>query len=615
MKSGAIIPMTLPNNHVTEIDKGLRMYEVYPAGESAFTEYDDDGRTEAYKEGKGITTFIESSVKKNTATITVHPAKGDYNGFEKNKTTEFRVNLTQQPTGITAKLGNRLVKLIKTVSKETFLQGTNVYYYDVAPGLNRFATKGSEFEKMIITKNPQLLVKIAATDITVNAVALTVNGFRFAPGDHIRKSSGALTAPVKAQVSDSNTQAYSLKPTWKRVPNADCYEILFDGQLYTNIKDTTLLFEDVTPETSYTFRLRAVNKTGSSAWAQFSAKTKMNPLEFAIKGIVGESTAASQEGSEISSLFDFDESSMWHTKWGVQTGPFDLVMDLMSVNQLEKIQYLPRNRGNGILLKGKISYSLDKINWNEAGSFEWARNGDTKEFGFPAHPTARFIRISINDGMGGYGSGRELYVFRVPGSESFISGDINNDHRIDNNDLTSYINYTGLRKGDGDFEGYVSKGDVNKNDLIDAYDISTVATLLDGGVNGELTDSLTGKLAFVVDKKSYNKDEIVDIHVKGINLKAVNALSFALPYNAKDYEFAGIVPVNTKSMNNMTNDRLHSNRQKALYPTFVNVGDQETLEGTTDLFIIKLRANRKVNFDLKLIDGILVDKHLNVVKF
>ncbi|HWJ27447.1 MAG TPA: discoidin domain-containing protein, partial [Flavisolibacter sp.] len=287
----------------------------------------------------------------------------------------------------------------------------------------------------------------------------------------------------------------------------------------------------------------------------------------------------------------------------------------MSVDQLDKIQYLPRNRGNGIILKGSISYSMDKLNWTEAGAFEWAKNGDVKEFAFTGHPTARYIKISVTDGVGGFGSGRELYVFKVPGSESFIPGDINNDHRIDNNDLTSYMNYTGLRKGDGDFEGYISKGDINKNDLIDAYDISTVATRLNGGVHPASNDSLTGKLEIIADKKSYNKDETVEIHVKGSDLKAVNALSFALPYNSQDYEFIGIVPVHTKDMENMTNDRLHSNGQKALYPTFMNIGDQELLEGTEDLFVIKLKAKRKVNFDLKMKDGLLVDQHLNVVKF
>ena len=59
-------------------------------------------------------------------------------------------------------------------------------------------------------------------------------------------------------------------------------------------------------------------------------------------------------------------------------------------------------------------------------------------------------------------SGRELYVFRVPGTESFIPGDINQDKAVDENDLTSYMDYTGLRRGDKDFEGYISKGDLNE---------------------------------------------------------------------------------------------------------------------------------------------------------
>ncbi|HWJ27738.1 MAG TPA: TIM-barrel domain-containing protein, partial [Flavisolibacter sp.] len=166
VKNGAIIPMTLPNNHVTEINKGLRIYEVYPADKSRFTEYNDDGLTQAYKEGKGITTLIESSVEKNIATVTVYPTKGDFNGFEKNKTTEFRINVTQQPAGVAVKVGTQLIKLTKANSKESFINGTNVYFYDAAPDLNQFATKGSEFEKLVIRKNPQLLVKVASTDVT-----------------------------------------------------------------------------------------------------------------------------------------------------------------------------------------------------------------------------------------------------------------------------------------------------------------------------------------------------------------------------------------------------------------------------------------------------------------
>lgn len=62
VKNGAIIPMTNPNNNVSEINKGLRIYEMYPNKHTMTVEYDDDGITEAYKDGKGVTTFIESNV-------------------------------------------------------------------------------------------------------------------------------------------------------------------------------------------------------------------------------------------------------------------------------------------------------------------------------------------------------------------------------------------------------------------------------------------------------------------------------------------------------------------------------------------------------------------------
>jgi alpha-glucosidase (family GH31 glycosyl hydrolase) len=615
VKSGAIIPMTLPNNHVTEINKSLRVYEVYPAGKTSFIEYDDDGLTEAYKEGKGVTTLIESSVTNNTATITINAAKGSFDGFVKDKATQFRINVTQPPTAVKAKVGSRVVTLKKATSKENFENSSNAYYYDEAPNLNQFATTGSAFEKTVITKNPQLLVKVKTTDITKNPVTLTISGFRFAPTDHLHKSTGALNAPAQAVVLDSNATAYTLNPTWRKVANADYYEIVFNNQLYTNIRDTTLLFDDLVPETAYAFKVRSVNKTGNSPWSSITAKTKMNPLEFAIKGIVGEATTGANEGEELSNLFDMDESSMWHTKYSAKAVPFDLVLDLHSVNQLDKLQYVPRSRGNGIILKGTIAYSIDKEKWQGTDSLSWARNGETKEYRFANHPSARYIKISVTDAVGGFGSGRELYVFKVPGSESFIPGDINNDHKIDRNDLTSYVNYTGLRKGDGDFDGYISKGDINKNDLIDAYDISNVATLLEGGIITNETDSVRGTLTLNLDKKSYNKDETIEVKVRGVDMKAVNALSFAMPYNSQDVEFISIVPINMKNMENMTNDRLHSSGQKALYPTFVNVGDKETLNGTTDLFVIKLKAKRKVNVDLKLRNGLLVDKHLHAARF
>lgn len=615
VKNGAIIPMTLPNNNVSEVDKKLRIYELYPYGQSTFTEYDDDGVTEGYRLGKGVSTLIESNVDaKGEAIVTIHPAQGDFNGFIKEKATEFRINVTEKPKKISVTIGKNKIKLTEASSMDEYLQKENVYFYDAQPSLNKFATKGSEFEKEVITKNPQLLVKLAASDITVAPTLLKVKGVVFKPANNYLVTSGSLVAP-KAQVTDENTAAYTLKPTWNTVQNADYYEIELNGTTYSTIKDAELLFDGLNVETTYDFKIRAVNKDGYSDWSTFSATTQKDPLEFAIHGIVGETTADNQ-GRSLRRLFDFEEGELWHTKYNEKAVPFDLVMDLKSINQVEKFHYLPReNAGNGTLLKGTVYCSMDKENWTEAGTFDWKRDNEVKVFTFAEAPTVRYIKMSITEAVGNYGSGQEIYVFRVPETESYLPGDINNDKLVDENDLTSYINYTGLRRGDADFEGYISNGDLNRNGLIDAYDISVVATQLDGGVDAIRGEKVEGKLDISTSKQTYAKDELVEVLVKGTGLRFVNALSFALTYDPADYEFVGIQPLGMKKMENLTNDRLHTNDTKSLYPTFVNIGEHESLEGDSDLFVIKLKAKRKVTFKLTATDGYLVDKLLNVHTF
>ena len=143
VKNGAIIPMTNPNNNVSEINKGLRIYEMYPNKHTMTVEYDDDGITEAYKDGKGVTTFIESNVTpKNEVLITVHRTQGNFDGFVKEKATEFRINVTEKPKAISAKAGKSKIKLTEVASLEQFQNGQNVYFYDAAPNLNKFATPG-----------------------------------------------------------------------------------------------------------------------------------------------------------------------------------------------------------------------------------------------------------------------------------------------------------------------------------------------------------------------------------------------------------------------------------------------------------------------------------------
>lgn len=616
VRNGAVIPMTNPNNNVSQIDRTLRIYEIYPSGHTSFTEYDDDGTTEAYRRGEFATTSIESEAVGDRVTVTIHPSEGDFAGFERMKRTEMRINVTAEPDGVKAYVDGRRVKLQEAASAEEFAAADNAWYYEPAPDMNRFATAGSEFADVKVVKNPVLHVRLAAADVTSSEQRVVVDGFVFAPEDHMLTRHGALQTPALT-TPDDNVEAYAVTPVWTAVDNADYYEIEFDSMLYSTVRSTELLFADLEAETDYTFRVRAVNADGVSDWGEQTLRTKANPLEFAITGITGTSSAAAQGGAGINRLFDFVEAGdVWHTLYNTKAVPFELTIDLHTVNTLDRFDYLPRlDSGNGTILEGSVAYSMDRNTWTEAGGFSWKRDAETKSFTFDGHPSARYVRIRVTKAVGDYGSGREIYVFRVPGSESYIQGDVNNDGKVDGNDLTSYMNYTGLRLGDSDFEGYISRGDIDGNNLIDAYDISVAATQLDGGVQPSDEEHVAGEVTLSANGRSFKAGDEVEIRVSGRGMKAVNALSFALPYDQQSYDFVGIETVAVKGMENLTNDRLHTDGEKVLYPTFVNVGDKPAVEGDVELFVIRLKAKGDVQFDLKARNGVLVDKSLNRVTF
>ena len=615
VKAGAIIPVTEPHNNVKQINNALRMYEIYPAGETSFTEYDDDGTTELYRAGQFTKTKINSVCDaKGKVTITIEPTTGNFDGFVKEKATIFKINVSEAPKSIAAKIGNKSVRLTQVSTIEEFEKSENVYFYDAAPNLNRFATEGCEFAKVEIIKNPVAMVKLAKSDVTAAATTLVIKGYKFDTPNSYLATEGALEAPA-ATVTDENCQAYTITPTWEKVAGADYYEIEFEGRTYTTIKECKLLFEDLQPETTYKFNVRAVNKSGASEWSTIESTTKSNPLEFALTGLSATTTCRNQGGQGPNRLFDFEEGNIWHTIYGENSVPFDMVIDLNGLSVLDKLHYLGReDGGNGTIIKAEISYSTNKENWSEPVAVKWDRTPDTKVFTFDGNPKARFVKIHVSEAVGNFGSGREMYIFKVPGTETYLPGDINKDKKVDDNDLTSYLNYTGLRSSDSDFE-YVSIGDMNENGIIDAYDISVAATRIDDGAYAHPSQVVAGSISIAADKKSYKAGEDVVITISGKGLANVNALGLAIPYDSNDYEYVTVKTVNTANMSNYTKNRLHGNGTTAVYPTFVNVAEQPALNGDVEIATITLKAKKNIKFNLKAIDGVIVDKNLNCIKF
>lgn len=618
VRRGAIIPLVNPNNNPAQIDASHRIFELYPDRRATrFELYDDDGRTQAYLRGERTLTELALQLdERGTARFAIEPTTGHFHGFEPMRTTEARFNVTGAPRAVRATMNGRRVKLRRVATRTQLDAGENVWYYEEAPEMNRFTPAESPFAEVRIRRNPQVVVRLGAVDTRTTRIEVRVEGYSFAPRERLVVSHGALAAPRIDSLASERT-AYALTPAWAPVENADCYEVEFEGMLHTRIVEPSHRFGDLDPETDYAFRVRAVNAGGCSAWTDVAFRTADDPLACAIRGLTGRCTAEEQEGESLGRLFDFAVAGeLWHTKYQAKAVPFDLTVDLRTVNTLDYLTYVPReNGGNGTLLAGEVSVSMDGNAWTGAGTFEWRRDGQPKEFSFAGagFPVARFVRLHVTRAVGDYGSGRELYVFRKPGTESYLPGDVNSDGRIDANDLTSYMNYTGLRRGDADFEGYISRGDVNGNGLIDAYDISLVATQIDGGAAAGEPEPVAGRIGLKADRSRYAAGQTVRIEVRGEGLRSVNALSLVLPYDPAVLSFEGVEAGEALAqMEPLTRDRLHSDGSKVLYPTFVNVGDKAAVEGDGPLMVIRMKALRALRAsDLPALSGgMLVDRAL-----
>ena len=611
VRQGAIIPMIHAHNNPNQVDRHTRAFLIYPHGHSEFTAYDDDGRSQAYLRGESATTHVTSDLtEKGVLTITVEPTKGQFAGFEPMKSTEYVINIKERPKRLSLKMNGKKVRLDEAQSLQDFMENTNVYFYEPAPQLNLWSTSNTEMSRLQVIHSPRLYVCAADVDITSTRIELIVEGYSFDSSDPLLRHSGALGQPelLTDDFEDGviSPSAYTLPLSWTAVDNADYYEIEHLGQIYSTIQGTAFTLEDLQPETNYEVRVRAVNREGQGAWTREKFRTSPDPLRYAIHGITAEATLPDQAGQELSHLFDFDEGTIWHTAWDKpDSAPFDIIIDLHAVATVDSLHYLPRTDfGNGTITKATLEYSLDKQTWTAP------RQGETASEG-----PCRYIRMHVEESRGGFGSGRQIYVFHNPDAEVYIPGDINQDKRIDENDFTSYMNYTGLRQGDGDFEGYVSRGDLNHNGLIDAYDISAVGIELESGVSRRHVPPVAGSISIVADKVQLNAGETVTLTVRGHGLISVNALSFALPYDATRLEYLGVEPTGMKEMRNLTIDRLHTSGQKALYPTFVNCGEHPYLEADGDLLTIRFRAKQKTRVALKAQDGLLVDKYLNTVNW
>ncbi|WP_322459305.1 dockerin type I domain-containing protein, partial [Clostridium perfringens] len=146
--------------------------------------------------------------------------------------------------------------------------------------------------------------------------------------------------------------------------------------------------------------------------------------------------------------------------------------------------------------------------------------------------------------------------------------DWNNGGTIEEGDLTFLQNYTGLSSVDADWD-YVSMADLNFNNVIDAYDISYVASQLEGGIVPTEGGNVAGEIMLVPNKTSISAGETFTVDVVGTGLTDVNAFSAEVPLDSSKYEFIKTEgAVSTASMKNFSKIRVHSDNSQDLYTVF-----------------------------------------------
>lgn len=606
VKDGSIIPMTNPNNNPKEIQRDQRSFLIYPNGTTSFNMYEDDGISTSYEAGQSATTKINSqgpkSNEKGDLTVTIEPTKGSYKGFVDERSTTLDLLASEAPESVTAMVGGTEVTLKQAANKEEFLAGTNLYYFDKEFQVNQYLSEASG-EKL---NQSALSVKLAKQSVTAKDVQITVKGF-------INKGTvdggnttvdDQLTIPANVAINEEKTTPSSLTLQWDQVTEATSYEVERDGTVFGNIQTNTATFDGFSFLSEHTFRVRAVGKNGVSEWSEtIKGKTQDDPYKETINRVKATSNLPEQPGEELKKLTDKDLSTGWHTNWSTGiANPSDgnfltLKFDLGAEYQMDKIEYLPRdNAGNGNILQLQYRTSKDGANWTEFSEpINWKQDALTKTIE-TKDQAYRFIEMKVLKSVGNFGSGREMLFYKQPGTEGILHGDITNDGTIDENDAMSYRNYTGLESVDSDFNGYVEKGDLNKNGVIDAYDISYVLRQLDGGIETPDVEEIAGGLSLAVvnenGKDTYLPGDTLTFTLKGQDLKNINALSTKMSFDSSKFELVGqpATTNNTKQMENYSKYRKHSNDVENLYLVLSNQGNKQLLNGSMDLVTFKVKV-------------------------
>lgn len=639
VKNGSIIPMWEENNSPSKINKANRSVEFWPAGSTEYTMYEDDGITAENKTtevdgygtvadvsyGEHVSQKFTSKVEGDVATLTAEKASGSYAGYDKNKNTTFVVNVSKEPTAITAQNGSTELTKVAMNSKDEVLNadvaaGTFAYYYDESPAIEYYGVEAEdEFAAMMKdqTSSPKLYVKFANTDSQANAQTLVLEGFENNGDMSKNQLNPDLAAPAKLTDDVTRKTPTSNTLTWDAVDDATSYEILVDGIINTAGDATEFAHTDLKYNSTHTYKVRARNKDGYSEWSEeVTATTSLDPWRNVPTPEKITWTGGDAWG-KLANLTDHDISEaagMFHSTGDVVTDAIPMIFDYGQAYALDKLEYYARhdNYGNGAVQQMNVETSLDGVNWTTQwiGSehLDWTYNAEAsiaenmKEI--PLRGAARYVKIVITKSKGNFFSGDELAIYKKDGTNGFAVGSTNNLGTVADGDYTNMKNYLGFSKKDG--ETFVKQieerfGDINGNGYYDVWDYAFTMFNLDGGT--QKTGKVSGNIVLLPSATGVKEGETFTVDVYADNVKNLNAFGEVLDYDPAVLQYVDTTAdFDISQMENLTVNKVYEDGTAYVNLAFANRGNQATYSGTGVIATITMKAKKDFTLDAKAMD-------------
>lgn len=651
VKNGAIIPMYEENNNpmaaTAENKKGLdktrRIIEFYPYENTSYQLKEDDGLTlnanesdNVKKYGGRVTTDINSSVQGTTATLTANKSTGSYTGYESNRHSTFVVNVSQKPTGITAKNGATDINAIEVSTMEEFeTKAANdeaAWFYDEAPNLNKYALSTEDFKDTKITTTPKLYVSFTKTDVNANAQTLIVEGFVNDGQLGKEEINGTLPAPGNIQAPDEMKTPTSIKLTWDAVADATSYDVEVDGVVNTVGDATNYNHVDLEYHSTHRYRVRSRNINGFSQWsAEFVTTSLEDPWRNTPDPVSVKWTGAIWGSHSADLAFDKifqDGDGGFHSNNGGLNET--LTVDYGKSYELETIEYYPRNdnngNANGTVTRMEFSYSLDGVHWSEPEFYDWEINAEAKII--TVNNAARYLKFIPRASVGTFFSAREIKVITKEGKKPIDVGSTNGNAEIAEGDYTNMKNYLGGNLNDDNFRNQILSrfGDVNRNEIYDVYDYAFTMFKLDGGTKKK--GSISGSALLIASGNTIKAGDTFTVDVYANDLKNLNAIGAIIEYDKEKVKYEShkqgiaISQMEDLSINKVytVNGRTLADADAYVNLAFVNRGDKTLYNGTgvvasvtftaladidtTDVNTINLSTVTSVGPDYSFIDSV-----------